>query len=380
MIKYKRGDKALHIPSSLGNFSGDGGASIAQIERARAEGYTAGKNAQKAKLTEITITENGIYRREDGYSKVTVATQTIPLDQITITKNGTYTPAPGHKGWNEITVKVGGEGEVFDLSFTKQYYLDPETMRIELTPEMEAFMDNNKTLEGYSAIRIPQGLTPDDGTVNMERVNRYIETLNDLASLPLNNYVRADDVVTLMKYYPRLVDWGELRYSDFAEGRINNPTPVINRCLTNDGGIFTGERWNANTSSYRWKPLPETIYHTLSYSVYVDNDTKVTKRITSGNPIYYFIQTHIDLNEYIDNYGDLKLPCNAERGIFVPLKTDRDLNLSNYKQLDVECIRYIADNLVQSTNGSTITLAPEVMAKVTNDIKAIIYSKNWNIL
>lgn len=40
------------------------------------EGFTAGKtlgqDMQKAKLTTLTVTENGVYESEDGYSKVTV--------------------------------------------------------------------------------------------------------------------------------------------------------------------------------------------------------------------------------------------------------------------------------------------------------------------
>ena len=35
-------------------------------------GYNEGETAQKAKLTGITITENGTYSREDGYNEVVV--------------------------------------------------------------------------------------------------------------------------------------------------------------------------------------------------------------------------------------------------------------------------------------------------------------------
>lgn len=41
------------------------------------EGYNQGKSEQKALLTEISITENGTYTREDGYSKVNVDVRTV---------------------------------------------------------------------------------------------------------------------------------------------------------------------------------------------------------------------------------------------------------------------------------------------------------------
>lgn len=56
MIKYKRSDKELRVPSSLGNFGG---------------------NASPEHLDEIAITENG-----------------------------TYVPEEGHSGWNKIDVNV----------------------------------------------------------------------------------------------------------------------------------------------------------------------------------------------------------------------------------------------------------------------------------
>lgn len=109
-------------------------------------GVTDGGNAQKAKLVDITITENGTYTKDDGYKIVTVeveggipeeelqqmlqeamdegyqdgyaegvddgredgiAEQKEKLESTTITENGTYTR---EDGWNSVTVEVAGSG------------------------------------------------------------------------------------------------------------------------------------------------------------------------------------------------------------------------------------------------------------------------------
>ena len=88
------------------------------------EGKTDGVNEQKGKLTQIRITENGTYAKEDGYSEVVVdvpdlngsydegyaqgktdgvSEQKSKLETISITENGTYTK---EDGYNHIEVNV----------------------------------------------------------------------------------------------------------------------------------------------------------------------------------------------------------------------------------------------------------------------------------
>lgn len=98
------------------------------------EGLEDGAEDQKALLEEITIIDNGVYEKEDGYKKVTVeiekgipeeelnamleearnegietgvTTQKAKLISTSITENGTYTR---EDGWNSVTVKVAGGG------------------------------------------------------------------------------------------------------------------------------------------------------------------------------------------------------------------------------------------------------------------------------
>ena len=72
------------------------------------EGYADGVAAQKSKLQDITITENGVYDREDGYKHIVVnvpASAAAEGHTININENGTFTYTP-REGvvWNSITV------------------------------------------------------------------------------------------------------------------------------------------------------------------------------------------------------------------------------------------------------------------------------------
>ena len=89
-----------------------------------AQGKTDGVNEQKGKLSQITISENGTYTNENGYSHIEVNVpdlngsydegyqkgktdgvneQKAKLSQITISENGTYTKEDGYR---EVVVNV----------------------------------------------------------------------------------------------------------------------------------------------------------------------------------------------------------------------------------------------------------------------------------
>ena len=73
-----------------------------------AEGYADGVKMQKSKLQDITITNNGIYDREDGYKHIVVnvpASAEAEGHTININENGTFTYTP-QEGvvWNSVTV------------------------------------------------------------------------------------------------------------------------------------------------------------------------------------------------------------------------------------------------------------------------------------
>lgn len=91
------------------------------------EGYADGVEAQKSKLQDITITENGTYDREDGYKHIVVdvpASAEAEGYTININENGTFTYTP-QEGvvWNSVTVIAnvpteGGYQEGYEAGYT----------------------------------------------------------------------------------------------------------------------------------------------------------------------------------------------------------------------------------------------------------------------
>lgn len=115
-----------------------------------ADGTTNGIAEQKSKLTTITVDENGVYSREDGYSEVTVSIDTdyyyeegfnngfsngkvegynegktdgenaikANMQTITITKNGPYLDERGYK---QVIVNVSDENGDYNDGYTVGY-------------------------------------------------------------------------------------------------------------------------------------------------------------------------------------------------------------------------------------------------------------------
>ena len=115
-----------------------------------ADGTTNGIAEQKGKLTTITIDENGVYSREDGYSEVTVSIDTdyyyeegfnkgfsngkvegynegktdgenaikANMQTITITKNGPYSDERGYK---QVIVNVSDENGDYNDGYSVGY-------------------------------------------------------------------------------------------------------------------------------------------------------------------------------------------------------------------------------------------------------------------
>lgn len=88
-----------------------------------AEGLEDGAEDQKALLEDITITDNGVYEKEDGYKKVTVE---VPIPEIPtfeteelsveLKSNGSYNYTPTTDGYSKVSVTVdvdtsGGGGK-----------------------------------------------------------------------------------------------------------------------------------------------------------------------------------------------------------------------------------------------------------------------------
>ena len=111
-----------------------------------AEGLEDGAIDQKALLEEITIHENGIYEKEDGYSKVTVEVdvptfETETLD-VELTENGDYNYTPVADGYSSVSVSVA----------VPEKQIETETLNVKLTENGDYTYQSNK--DGYSVVSV----------------------------------------------------------------------------------------------------------------------------------------------------------------------------------------------------------------------------------
>lgn len=78
-----------------------------------AEGLDDGTEQQKALLSEVTVKENGVYEREDGYKKVYVEVDVPTFEteilSVELTENGTHTYTPTTDGFSSVEVSVNVE-------------------------------------------------------------------------------------------------------------------------------------------------------------------------------------------------------------------------------------------------------------------------------
>ena len=137
---------AIQQGYNQGYVEGEADGKLTGREEGFTDGFNEGIEIQRGKLTTITITDNGVYTREDGYNEVTVEVeggipedelqqmlqeamdegyqdgyaeglddgfddgaedQKAKLESITLKDNGTYTR---EDGWNSVTVQVEGSG------------------------------------------------------------------------------------------------------------------------------------------------------------------------------------------------------------------------------------------------------------------------------
>lgn len=144
------------------------------------EGFVDGEQAQKDKLTGITINQNGTYQREDGYNNVIVS---VPQTQYNsqsknynLTSNGTttITPDAGYDGitGGTITVDVPQTGGTF-VTQTKNYNITANG-NTNITPDL----GYDGITGGTITVAVPQtGHTDEELTEAYNRGYNYRESL-----------------------------------------------------------------------------------------------------------------------------------------------------------------------------------------------------------
>lgn len=229
-----------------------------------ADGTTNGISEQKGKLTTITVDENGVYSREDGYSEVTVSIDTdyyyeegfnngfsngkvegynegktdgenaikANMQSITITKNGPYSDERGYK---QVIVNVSDENGDYNDGYTVGYengYTVGYTSGT--TDGYNNGFNNGKTqgtTEGYNS-GFSAGKTEGYGsgvTVGQnEIINKTIElTVTENGTYPTSNNVFFNSVTVAVPQSTDIQGAYDSGYADGYENGIANSDGTI---------------------------------------------------------------------------------------------------------------------------------------------------------
>lgn len=189
------------------------------------EGYVVGKedgiNEQKRKLTDISITENGNYNREDGFSSVIV---NVPVPEInnqeksiTINSNGTSSVVPdaGYTGISKMNITVnvptsGGDGiDLTSLGYTSQENASINTEIQDTIAYSQSLLENYTNSTSYSNNNritfVP--LFPCSGRTSFYRMFSYCINLTTIPSLDTtsgDNFSGMFDGCSSLKFVPQL--------------------------------------------------------------------------------------------------------------------------------------------------------------------------------
>lgn len=185
------------------------------------DGKTEGIAEQKAKLTDISITENGTYEKEDGYKSVVV---NVPIPEInnqeksiTINSNGTSSVVPdtGYTGISKVDITVdvptsGGDGiDLTSLGYTAQENTSINTDIQDSIAYSQSLLENytNSTSysQNYRITFVP--LFPCSGRTSFYRMFSYCINLTTIPSLDTTsgtNFSGMFDGCSSLKFVPQL--------------------------------------------------------------------------------------------------------------------------------------------------------------------------------
>ena len=157
------------------------------------QGFKNGINTQKSKLKPITISENGIYSREDGYNEVVVDVpqngdggydigyengvndQKSKLETITIKNNGTYIR---EDGYNKVVVNI-------PESKFMNFFIEPSNYGNAVDATIYDYIEKNNPISSYGVMY--SALTNEFGHFNGENAI--------IGSISLGNISKLDDVM-----------------------------------------------------------------------------------------------------------------------------------------------------------------------------------------
>ena len=178
------------------------------------DGEDAGEQTQKDKLASTAFTENGVYRREDGWNEVEVDVDIPELgpDVVSLNRawngNTTYYPAAIHKdGFSQFTVYDNGYG-------MGKYEEGVNAQKALLSSTAFTQNDTYTNQDGWSAVTVN---VPTGTSCNLEAKNETI-TAATQTILPSSGYDGMNSVAV------DATSFGNDKYAEgFADGQASCP-------------------------------------------------------------------------------------------------------------------------------------------------------------
>ena len=214
--------------------------------------YNDGVLAQKAKLTEINITENGTYTKEDGYSNVLVDVKAPTEIDL---KTGIRF---GYSTFSAVPVTLICDSGVTDISKLFQF-CDKLT-----TLDLSNFNTSNVTTMEYMFSSCEKLTTLNLSNFNTSKVNEMSSMFafcKSLTTLDLSNFNTSKVIYMNFMFY-NCVNLATLDLSNFNTSKVNymnnmfdscnslTTVKVINCDETTKNKILT--RLQTDMSSYTW--------------------------------------------------------------------------------------------------------------------------------
>ena len=167
-LKNNTETQAIYIPRQT-VLGGGYIPSTKAYEKGYNDGLKDGKEQQKDKLSNLYVTENGRYEREDGWDVVTVDTPDCPdcpeLTEIVITENGRYEGA-----YNVVNVDVPTEGSSCNLGEGEFVFGTSDVGRYELNASDDGY-------DGWSKIYLE--IEGESGAIKVHRASDLLDSFNN---------------------------------------------------------------------------------------------------------------------------------------------------------------------------------------------------------
>lgn len=218
------------------------------------QGFADGINFQKGKITSITITENGIYENEDGYSPVIVDVEceecpepNLENKTVVVTADTeTITPDAGYDGFGEVNIDASQYGSD---KYDEGYGDGEDDQKARLTSA--TFVENGhyELENGWSAVTVQVEETPcppcppcpepnlENKTVELESGTTLPATIT-----PSSGYDGFGEVTIEDNGY------GDKKYDDgFSDGQDDIRNNMSSTAFTQNGSFSNSNGWSAVT-------------------------------------------------------------------------------------------------------------------------------------